>query len=231
MRLKSLVVALDTNDWATFAGWCKVFGPRAGALKVGLEAFVHWGPRAVTEAKHQGAAVFLDLKLHDIPNTVAGAVAAAKGLGVSYLTVHAGGGRAMLEAAAAAAGEVRVLAVTLLTHLETEDLAALDLPGSAEQRVSSWACLAREAGCAGVVCSPREAARLRRENPRPFLLATPGIRSSASPADDQRRVATVGAALAAGADLVVVGRPLTRAVDPEAVLLAFEREVAEAARR
>jgi orotidine-5'-phosphate decarboxylase len=189
-------------------------------LKVGLEAYTRWGAEAVRRAAGHGADVFLDLKLHDIPNTVAGAVAAAGELGVRYLTVHAAGGPAMLQAAVAAAGErVSLLAVTLLTHLDTAALAALDLPGTAAERAVRWAAMAGEAGCQGAVCSPHEVAALRHRLPRPFTLVTPGIRLDETvAADDQTRTAGPHAALAAGADLLVVGRPLTRAADRPAAL-------------
>ena len=219
-RISHLAVALDTSDWSEYGDWIDRFGPRAAVLKVGLEAYVRWGPSAVERARRSGARIFLDLKLHDIPNTVAGAVTSAAALGVSYLTVHASGGPAMLEAATAAgAGPVAILAVTLLTHLDRAELDALSLPGEAAERVLSWARLARSAGCAGVVCSPREVAALRAEIERPFALVTPGIRLEALAADDdQRRVATPEQALADGADLLVVGRPLTRSSAPDEVL-------------
>jgi len=221
-RLERLAVALDTADWSRFREWCELFGPRVGYLKVGLEAYVRFGPRAVEQARASGARVFLDLKLHDIPNTVAGATAAARELGVSLLTLHAGGGAAMLAAAAAAAqGEIRLLAVTVLTHLDPPALAELDLPGAIPARALAWARLARAAGCAGVVCSAQELAALRPELAPPFLLVTPGIRPPEGEAGDQKRVATPEAALAAGSDLLVVGRPLTAAPDPEAALAAF----------
>lgn len=228
--LDRLAVALDTADWETFSAWCAFFGPRAGALKVGLEAYVRWGARAVHEARRRGRRVFLDLKLHDIPHTVGGAVTAARELGVDYLTVHVSGGRSMLEAACEAGGdEVKILGVTLLTHLEGDDLEILDLPGETLHRVSRWTSLARRVGCAGVVCSPLEAASLRQENPRPFLLVTPGIRRPGSGgADDQRRTADAAKALAAGSDLLVVGRPLTRATDPQEALTRLAAEMAQA---
>lgn len=195
-------------------------------MKVGLEAFTRWGLRAIEVARRDARQVFLDVKLHDIPNTVLAAVAAARDHGADYVTVHSAGGREMLAAASAAAGpSVKVLAVTLLTHLGQEDFNALDLPGDGAVRVRKWAALAREAGCAGVVCSPLEVGDLRRENPRPFLLVTPGIRSETVPGDDQQRIATPGVALRAGADLLVVGRPVTRAADPEAALEKLAREM------
>ncbi len=221
-----IAVALDTSDREQFGEWASWFGSRVGVLKVGLEAFVRWGPAAVEEAAADGRAVFLDLKFHDIPNTVRGAVRSARDLGVRYLTVHASGGRAMLEAAVEAArGEVAILAVTLLTHLDEAQLRGLDLAGSAPRRVHKWARLARQAGCAGVVCSPLEAAALRRANPSPFLLVTPGIRPASASPGDQRRTATPREALSAGADLLVIGRPLTQAPDRRAALHEIAAEL------
>ncbi len=229
--LERVAVALDTADRREFGAWAERFGPRVGALKVGLEAFVRWGPDAVVEARRHARALFLDLKLHDIPNTVAGAVAAARDLGVDLLTIHAGGGAATIEAAARAAeGGPTILAVTVLTHLDEDELARLGLPGSPAERALAWVRLARAAGAGGAVCSPRELATLRAEAPSPFLLVTPGIRPAGASADDQRRTATPAAAIAAGADLLVVGRPLTRAADPDAALAALESELAGAVR-
>ena len=221
-RLERVAVALDTDDRDTFSRWCSLFGPRVGVLKVGPRVVLRWGRSAVEEAAGTGAEVFLDFKFHDIPSAVAGAVGAARELGVSYLTVHAGGGRRMMEAAVEAAGdEVRVLGITVLTHLAPEDLEEMDLPGRAADRVLAWASAARQAGCAGVVCSPLELASLRRRLGPELLLVSPGIRFSDSAGDDQRRVATPSAALRSGADLMVIGRPLTRAADPEAALAAL----------
>ncbi len=221
-RLERVAVALDTDDRDTFSRWCSLFGPRVGVLKVGPRVVLRWGRSAVEEAAGTGAEVFLDFKFHDIPSAVAGAVGAARELGVSYLTVHAGGGRRMLEAAVEAGGdEVRVLGITVLTHLAPEDLEEMDLPGLAADRVLAWASAAQQAGCAGVVCSPLELASLRRRLGPELLLVSPGIRFSDSAGDDQRRVATPSAALRSGADLMVIGRPLTRAADPEAALAAL----------
>jgi orotidine-5'-phosphate decarboxylase len=230
--LSKVAVALDTADRSELREWAAIFGPRVGVLKVGLEAFVRWGPGVVAEVREKASAVFLDLKLHDIPNTVAGAVAGAEEAGADYLTVHAGGGTAMLAAAAGAADRLRLLAVTLLTHLDVETLDELDLAGDGRERARSWANLARRAGCAGAVCSPLEVAGLRSDAPSPFLLVTPGIRFSSGPGitagDDQRRVATPAAALAAGADLLVIGRPLTRAPDKGRALAELERTLLSA---
>ena len=220
-----IAVALDASERSRILELARLVGPEVGVLKVGLEAFCAHGPELVREVASI-APVFLDLKLHDIPNTVAGAVRAALDLGVDYLTVHAGGGPAMLDAAARAAdGRLGILAVTVLTHLDARELERLALPGSAAERALGWARLAREAGCAGVVCSPQELERLRPELPRPFRLVTPGIRPAGAEAGDQKRVATPAAALAAGADLLVIGRPLTQAPDPEAALAALAAEL------
>ncbi len=221
-RLERIAVALDTDDRDTYSRWCVLFGPRVGVLKVGPRVVLRWGRDAVREAAATGADVFLDMKFHDIPSTVAGAVGAAKELGVTYLTVHAGGGRRMLEAAVEEAGdEVRVLGITVLTHLDADDLQDLDLPGAAGDRVLSWARSAKAAGCAGVVCSPLELASLRARLGAELLLVSPGIRFTSAAADDQRRVASPSAALQAGANLLVIGRPLTQASDPEAALAAL----------
>lgn len=225
--LDRVALALDTSDWQTFEGWCRQFGPRVGVLKVGLEAFSRWGPSAVEEARQHGRRVFLDLKLHDIPSTVERSVAAARDHGVDYLTLHSAGGSRMLRAARAAAGEtLKLLAVTLLTHLDRRALKSLDLPGEGVERARRWAVLARRSGCSGAVCSPLEVAGLRAENPPPFLLVTPGIRPRGARADDQRRTATPSQALRAGADLLVVGRPITRAADLDRALGALAEEIA-----
>ena len=225
-NLRRLALALDTSDWPTFLRWCRFYGPRVGVLKVGLEAFTRWGLRAVEVARRDANKLFLDLKLHDIPNTARGAVAAARDHGVDYVTVHSAGGPAMLEAAQSAAGDsVKLLAVTLLTHLDRQALVALDLPGDGARRVKRWAAMARRAGCAGVVCSPLELPDLRIENPQPFLLVTPGIRMGEDESHDQRRISTPTDALQAGADLLVVGRPVTLAADPERALETLAQEM------
>jgi orotidine-5'-phosphate decarboxylase len=224
--LDCVIVALDTADRGEYDHWCRLFGPRVGYLKVGLEAFVRWGPNAVEEARRHANGVFLDLKLHDIPNTVAGAVGAASELGVDLLTVHVGGGRRMLEAGVSAArAQLKLLAVTALTHLDQAALRELDDPCDLADRVPAWATLAASAGCAGAVCSPLEAAALRRRVGPDFLVVTPGVRPAGSPSGDQRRTATPSQARAAGADLLVLGRPLTRATDPKLALQQLEKEL------
>ena len=229
LGLQRVAVALDTSDRDEFDRWCRFFGPRVGALKVGLECFYRFGSSAVEEARRHASKLFLDLKLHDIPNTVAGAVASVRSLGADLITVHAGGGRPMLEAAVDAAGDTKILAVTLLTHLGEAELAALDLDGPGALRVRNWARLAHRSGCSGAVCSPQELEVLRSELPPPFLLVTPGIRPRGSGHYDQRRVATPASALADGSDLLVIGRPLTRAVDPDAALQQLAEEIGHGA--
>ena len=228
-NLSRLALALDTSDWQTYLRWCRFFGPRVGVLKVGLEAYTRWGLRAVEVARRDANGLFLDLKLHDIPNTVRGAVEAARDQGADYLTVHCAGGPPMLEAAQDGAGDsLQLLAVTLLTHLDRETLVTLDMPGDASHRVKRWAAMARRAGCTGVVCSPLEVEGLRAENPRPFVLVTPGIRMGAGDTHDQRRTSTPAQALRQGSDLLVVGRPVTQAEDPERALDAVSEEMARA---
>ena len=166
-------------------------------------------------SRPRGLPVFLDLKLHDIPNTVAGAVRALKSLKPAILNVHAGGGRAMMAAALdAAEGEFRIIAVTVLTSLDDADLAAQGISGSAGEHALRLACEARAAGLAGVVCSAHEAGAIKRECGADFLTVVPGIRPCGAAGDDQKRVLTPSAARAAGADILVIGRPITAAPDP-----------------
>ncbi|PWG63464.1 orotidine-5'-phosphate decarboxylase [Sediminicurvatus halobius] len=198
-------------------------------LKVGKELFVRGGPGLVRELVDGGWDVFLDLKFHDIPNTVAGACRAAADLGVWMVNVHALGGSRMLAAAREAIGEGAerplLTAVTVLTSHDEATLAELGLAGPPAAAVDRLAGLAMAAGLDGMVCSAQEARRLRAAYPRGRLV-TPGIRPAGSSADDQRRVMTPAAALAAGADDLVVGRPVTAAADPAAALAALEAELA-----
>ncbi len=227
-----LVVALDASDEGAILGLARLLRGRVGMMKVGLEAFTTAGPSLVAALRDEGMPVFLDLKLHDIPNTVERAAANCARLGVSLLTVHAAGGPAMLEAAVAGAragagtgATPRVLAVTVLTSLDDGTLAALGMPGGAGERVSSWAALAQSAGCDGVVCSPREAARLRRERGEGFVLLTPGIRPAGGAVGDQRRVAAPRDAVEAGSDYLVIGRPITAVPDPASAADAIVAEM------
>jgi orotidine-5'-phosphate decarboxylase len=221
-----LCVALDAPDLATAEGWARAVAPHAGLLKVGLELFSAEGAQAVRRIAAQGP-VFLDLKLHDIPNTVAGAVRALTPLHPAWLTIHAAGGQAMVAAARAAAeqaggaGRLRLLAVTVLTSLDAAALAETGVAGGPVQQVLRLGRLAVAAGADGLVCSPQEVAPLRAALGPDVALVVPGVRPAGSAADDQARTATPEAMAAAGADYVVVGRPITRAGDPGAAAAAI----------
>ena len=195
-------------------------------VKVGLELFCAEGPTLVTSYVARGLSVMLDLKLHDIPETVARATHQVAALGAGMLTVHAGGGRAMLEAAAKAKRSMRLLAVTVLTSLDDADLAEIGAQGPVGELVRRRAELAIAAGCDGVVASPHEVAAIRAIAPNGFLVVTPGVRPDGANAGDQKRVMTPKQARIAGADLVVVGRPLRDASDPAAAARAIVAELA-----
>ncbi len=198
-------------------------------VKLGLEIFCAEGPAVVRELVARGQRVMLDLKLHDIPETVGRATARVATLGAGMLTVHAGGGRAMLEAAvkaAASVGDTKILAITVLTSMDEHDLSAVGAVGPITALVTKRAHLAIDAGCGGVVASPHEAAAIRRIAPPGFLVVTPGVRPSDSAPGDQKRVMTPREARGAGADLVVVGRPLRDAADPAAAARAIVSELA-----
>ena len=215
-----LAFALDEPTLQRALPLLDVVGPEVGVVKVGLELFVREGPAAVRAVRERGARVFLDLKLHDIPRTVGAAAAGAADLDVDLLTVHAAGGAALVrEAVAATVERCRIVAITVLTSLDTAALADVGIPATPAEWASSLADLAMASGCAGVVCSPEEAAGLRARHPG-ALIVTPGIRVERS-LDDQARVATPEAAIAAGADLLVVGRPIRTAADPRAAARAI----------
>jgi orotidine-5'-phosphate decarboxylase len=203
-----------------------------GMIKVGLELFVERGPDAVALGREVGRPVFLDLKLHDIPETVERAVARAGVLGASLLTVHAGGGRAMLERAARRADRdgagLSIVAVTVLTSLDAGDLAELGVSGAVADHARRLARVAFDAGVRHFVCSPHEVAAMREELGPEATLVTPGIRDAAADGDDQKRVATASRAIADGADLVVVGRPIRDAADPRGAAERIAREAARA---
>ncbi|WP_165943555.1 orotidine-5'-phosphate decarboxylase [Roseicella aquatilis] len=220
-----LIPAIDTADPARAAALARALAPRCGALKLGLELFTAEGPGAV-RAMAAEAPVFLDLKLHDIPNTVAGAVRSLLPLRPAMLTLHASGGGAMVAAAREAAeraGADRpiLLAVTVLTSLDAATLAATGVAGGPVQQVLRLARVALEAGADGLVCSPREVARLRDAFGQAPMLVVPGVRPAGSAAGDQARTATPAEAVAAGADWIVVGRPITGAADPAAAAVAI----------
>jgi orotidine-5'-phosphate decarboxylase len=214
-----LIVALDTPELGRLGELAEQLGPEVGHLKVGLEAFAANGPEAVRTAARHGR-VFCDLKLHDIPNTVAGAASAAAGLGVAMLTVHAGGGPAMIAAAVAAAPDVQILTVTVLTSMDDAELAAVGQPPAGEQ-VPRLAAMAAEAGAGGIVCAPTDLAAVRAAVGPDLPLITPGVRPVGADRGDQARVATPAEAIAAGATHLVVGRPITGAGDPVAAARAI----------
>ncbi len=226
-----LITALDVPDARQAVELAERLGDAGAVVKVGLELFTAAGPAVVERLAAAGKSVFLDLKLHDIPNTVAGAVRAAARLpGVVMLTLHAAGGEAMLAAAVEAAGAVprppALLAVTVLTSLDDAAWGRI-CPGHRDTAaaVAALAADALAAGCDGIVCSPAEIASLRRELGGDFLSVTPGVRPRGAAAEDQRRIATPAAAMAAGADFLVVGRPITRAPDPGAAIAALSKEL------
>jgi len=218
-----ILVALDVPDKDEAWRLVEQVAPVVGGFKVGKELFVREGPGLVRHLRDQGVCVFLDLKFHDIPNTVARAVKAATDLGVQMLTVHTSGGLAMLEAAEQAAVEVAerrgcepplILGVTVLTSLAQEDLAQIGVTCGVGQQVERLARLAMKAGLRGLVCSPLELAFLRAVVPKECRLVSPGIRAVGSASDDQKRTLSAAQALAAGADWLVIGRPITAAPDP-----------------
>ncbi|HSE74378.1 MAG TPA: orotidine-5'-phosphate decarboxylase [Dongiaceae bacterium] len=228
-----ILVALDTTDRAVAKGWARATRGVVSGVKVGLEFFNAHGPAGVAEVAELGAPLFLDLKFHDIPNTVAGAVRAVAPLKPMILNLHAAGGAAMMRAALDAARDSaarlgaappKLIAVTVLTSLGDADLAALGQAGGASDQVRRLAALTRDCGLDGVVCSPHEVAALRRDLGRDFLLVVPGVRPAWAAAGDQKRIMEPREAMAAGADYLVIGRPITAAADPAA---AARRIVAE----
>jgi orotidine-5'-phosphate decarboxylase len=220
-----LIAAIDTPARAEAEALIARLAGVPGWIKLGLELFCAEGPAVVADAAARGHRVMLDLKLHDIPETVARATARIAALGAGLITVHAAGGRAMLEAAVRSAGAAGVLAVTVLTSLDDNDLAQIGAQGPVRELAVTRARLAIAAGCAGVVSSPREAAAIRAIAPSGFLIVTPGVRPAGADAGDQKRVMTPREARAAGADLVVVGRPLRDAGDPAAAARAIIAEL------
>ena len=209
-----LFVAVDTPDLARAAELAEALARDVGGLKLGLEFFTANGPSGVAAVAESGLPIFLDLKLHDIPNTVAKSVAALAPLRPAVLTVHAAGGAAMLKAAKAAAPEgTKVVAVTVLTSLDGDDLRSIGVPGSSGEQVRGLAALARESGCDGIVCSGAEVAAAHASWPDGYFVV-PGIRPAGSEVGDQKRTMTPRDALAGGASMLVVGRPITAAPDP-----------------
>ena len=222
-------VALDMTETEEAASLAKRLRGHVGGVKLGLEFFVANGPNGIRAVADAGLPVFLDLKLHDIPNTVAGAMASAVALNPAIVTIHAGGGAAMMRAAAEAARKAKnpplVIAVTVLTSLDDADLASVGQQPPALEQAVRLASLAKESGLGGVVCSPHEVAAIRAQCGKEFKLVVPGIRPASAALGDQKRVMTPAQAVAAGADHLVIGRPITQAKDPVAAARAIAAEL------
>jgi orotidine-5'-phosphate decarboxylase len=223
-----LIVALDFPSAAPALDMADRLQGTCQWFKVGMELYYAAGNSIIERLRNRGFEVFLDLKLHDIPNTVAGAVRSVSSLGVSLLTIHAGGGEMMLSAAAQAAdapGAPRLLAVTVLTSMDLGQLNAVGVAGSPAAQVLRLAQLARSAGISGLVCSPEEVSSVRCLMGPNALLVTPGIRPAGAAIGDQSRIATPAQAIAAGASKLVVGRPITQAADPASAAAAILEEI------
>lgn len=228
-RNPRIIVALDFPAEAPALALLEQLDPSRCRVKIGKELFTRAGPRLVEHAAAAGFDVFLDLKFHDIPNTVAAACAAAADLGVWMVNVHASGGPSMLRAARERLDRLPspplLIAVTVLTSLDAADLAAVGCAGDPAERVLELARLTQVAGLDGIVCSPLEAGPVRQALGPDFRLVTPGVRPASAERGDQKRVMTPAQALAAGADYLVIGRPITGALEPMQALAAIEREV------
>ena len=225
----SVAVALDTTDLALACHWAALVDQHVQLVKLGLEFYLRHGLAGVVQVRESAPStgLFLDLKLHDIPATVAGAARAIESLQPDYLTVHAAGGAAMVEAAATQLPDTRIAAVTVLTSLSSSDIAGLGLAPAAEL-VPLWAESAVNAGARAIVASAQEVADLRSRQPDAIHLITPGIRPAGSDSNDQSRVATPTKAILDGADVLVIGRPITQSDDPGAAAAAVMVEVAAA---
>lgn len=220
-----IALPLDVQSLDEARTWIGALGAEVGVFKVGLELFTAVGPAAVEAVHAAGASTFLDLKLHDIPATMAGAVRRAAALGVRYLTVHASAGPAALRACAEVAGSTTLLAVTVLTSLDAAELGAIGLAGTPESAAVRLAGVAKASGIGGLVSSPAECAPIRAALGSDVVLVVPGIRPSGAAKDDQRRTGTPAAAIASGADVLVVGRPIRSAPDPRAAARAIRAEI------
>ncbi len=222
--------ALDTTDVGKALAWAKAIAPYVGGLKIGLEFFNANGPQGVAKIAAVGLPVFADLKLHDIPNTVAGGIRAVLPLGVAVVNVHCAGGAAMMRAAAdaavtAGAKRPKVIGVTMLTSLDQSDLTATGVTGTPSEHVIRLATLAKNSGLDGVVCSAHEIEPLRRELGPGFMLIVPGIRPAGAAVGDQKRVMNPREAVKLGADILVIGRPITEAADPAAAARAIRDDL------
>lgn len=229
MSESPIIVALDFPSSEQALAMAKRLSPQLCRVKIGKELFTAAGPQLVEQLVAMGFQVFLDLKFHDIPNTVAGAVAAAANLGVWMVNVHASGGVRMMQAARQSIADFSdrplLIAVTVLTSMAAEDLSQTGVELAPAQQVLSLARLSKDCGMDGVVCSAMECEMLRRELGRDMALVTPGIRPVGADSDDQRRIVSPGQALALGSSYLVIGRPVTRAAEPASVLQAILTEI------
>ncbi|NEX21787.1 orotidine-5'-phosphate decarboxylase [Thiorhodococcus mannitoliphagus] len=223
---KRIIVALDFAGENSALALVDQLDPSRCRLKVGKELFTRLGPRFVELLQGRGFEVFLDLKFHDIPNTVAAACAAAADLGVWMVNVHASGGSRMMAAARERLDQLGdpplLIGVTVLTSLDRDDLAAIGCPGTPEERVLALARLGQQVGLDGIVCSPLEVKPVQADLGRDFLLVTPGVRPAGSAAGDQKRVMTPAEAVSAGAHFLVIGRPITQAPDPMSAMMQID---------
>ncbi|MDC0161163.1 orotidine-5'-phosphate decarboxylase [Gemmatimonadales bacterium] len=229
--MNRVIIPLDVPTVAEAFSLVDQLGDDADFYKVGFELFTRGGPQVVNELVSRGKRVFLDLKLHDIPNTVARSVTAASDLGVDLLTLHASGGPRMMEAAAAArSGSLKLLAVTILTSLTSEEIASVwDREiRSMDDDVARLAMMSKEAGVDGIVASALEVNRVRQQVGADFLIVTPGIRPAGAASGDQNRVATPAEAVQNGSDYLVIGRPITQSSDPPAAFATILKEIEEA---
>ncbi len=233
---KKIIFALDVHGLEDIDRYAEMLAGKVGMFKVGKELFTSWGPAAVKAVQRHGGQVFLDLKYHDIPNTVASAMVEAAGLGVQLANLHALGGGAMMEAAATAVHKAyggsdrpRLLAVTILTSSTAETLRQVGIDLPVQEMVVRLARLARDSGMDGVVASPLEIGVIRDACGPDFLIVTPGVRPSFAAVDDQKRIMAPGEAVAAGADYLVIGRPIAKADDPAAAAVCIAEEIAAGA--
>ena len=220
-----IALALDAPDLATMSHWVRDTAPHLTTMKIGMETFYRDGERAIAIVADSGCDLFLDLKLHDIPNTVAGAVRSLARFQPRFLTVHALGGAAMIEAAASTLPETKIAAVTILTSLDDSELANLGIAAPATDTVVRLAIIAVRAGARAIVCSPQEVSAVRKAVPPDIVLITPGVRPSSAPVQDQKRVSSPQDALTAGADLLVIGRPITAAPDVAQAAMSISKEI------
>jgi orotidine-5'-phosphate decarboxylase len=225
MGTAPIAIALDSCEIEDLREWIAQTREIVSTLKIGLETFYRIGADAIDLVRESGCDLFLDVKLHDIPNTVAGAAAALARYSPKYLTVHASGGPEMVRAACAALPETYITAVTVLTSLDDQILREVGICTPAQETVLRQAASAVEAGARAIVCSPHEVARVRSEVGADIVLITPGVRPAGAAPDDQKRVMTPFEALSAGADLLVIGRPVTGAVNIYSAALAIAQEI------